>query len=169
MPMQLITGSVGESAANAIQDIALVQAILLKTTCAAGAGRAAGPYLSSYDGVYGSATKNAISAFQTDHVFVSVNQQQSAPNPNATAGQVKPGDATWTLMLAKVAAEFANMRVLTGGKSVYVEATVPQLQIKIAQANALTFTAVFRVKVRACINEMHALHGIALGVCAQGD
>jgi len=61
------------------------------------------------------------------------------------------------------------MRVLAGGKTVYVAATAGQLQAKITAANALTFTLAFRTKVIACINRMHALHGIAIGVCDKGD
>ena len=167
--MQLISGAVGETAANAIHDVALVQAILMKTTRAAASGRAAAPYLASYDGVCGNGTINAIKAFQTDHVFVSTATQQSVPNPNATSGQVKPGDATWTQMLAKVTADFANLGVLTSGKIVYVQATDADRLAKITAVGTLTFTAAFGTKVRACINQMHALHGIAIGVCVDGD
>ena len=167
--MQLISGAIGETAANAIHDVALVQAILMKTTRAAASGRAAAPYLASYDGVCGNGTINAIKAFQTDHVFVSTATQQSVPNPNATAGQVKPGDATWTQMLAKVATDFANLGVLTSGKIVYVQATDAERLAKIAAVGTLTFTAAFGTKVRACINQMYALHGIAIGVCVDGD
>ena len=177
--MQLITGAVGQGVANAAHDVALVQAILLKIIRAATATRAAAPYLASYDGVYGNDTFLAIQAFQFDHVFVSnpavqsvpnpVAPQQSAPNPNATAGRVLPNDATWVQMLARVPAEFANLRVLPGGKRVYLQATAAQLQARITALTTLTFTPVFRTKVRACFDQMHAQHGIAVGVCPQGD
>ncbi len=167
--MQAISGSVGDKGANNISDVALVQAILLKTQRAATPGSPAGPYLASYDGVCGDGTKAAIRAFQTDHVFVSADGRQCAPNPNATSGLVAPGDATWKKLIEKVGAGFADMRVLAGGKTVYVAATDAQLLTKIAAANAMTFTPAFRTKVIACINRMHALHGIAIGVCRQGD
>ncbi|MBK9440982.1 MAG: hypothetical protein IPN53_06525 [Comamonadaceae bacterium] len=167
--MQLITGAVGQGAANAAHDVALVQAILLKTTRAATATCAAAPYLASYDGVYGPATLAAIQAFQADHVFVNTTTQQCVPNPNATAGQVLPNDATWTQLLARVPAAFAELRVLPGGKRVYLQATAAQLQTRIMELVAMTFAPVFRVKVRACIDQMHAQHGIAVGVCPQGD
>ena len=169
MAMQAITGAVGDGAANAIHDVALIQAILVKTTRAAATGRVAAPYLASYDGVCGNGTKAAIRAFQADHVMVLNAAQQSVLNTNATDGQVKPGDATWTALLAQVPADFANLRVLTNGKTVYVEATAAQLQTKITAVAALTFAPAFRVKVLACINQMHSIHGVALGVCAQGD
>lgn len=167
--MQALGGSVGEKGANAISDVALLQAILLKTQRVATATSPAGSYLASYDGICGDKTKAAIRAFQTDHVFVSSDGTQSAAKPNATAGLVAPNDATWTKLLEKLAADFADMRVLAGGKAVYVAATPVQLQARTAAANALTFAPAFRTKVLACIDRMHALHGIAIGVCRQGD
>ena len=167
--MQLITGSVGENGANALSDSALVQAILLKIQRAATPTVPAAPYLSSYDGVVGNGTKTAIRNFQTDHVFVSADGTQSTNVANATAGLVSPGDVTWTKLLEKVDPLFSDMRVLVGGKTVYVAATAAQLQTRIAAANALTFTPAFRLKVFACINRMHVLYGTAISVSAQGD
>ncbi len=167
--MQSITGSVGLNGNNSLSDSALVQAILVKTQRAATANTPAAPYLSSYDGVVGNGTRTAIQNFQTDHVFVSADGTQSANVANATAGLVNPGDATWTKLLEKVDPQFADMRVLEGGKTVYVAATAAQLQAKIAAANAMTFTPAFALKVIACINRVHTLYGIAISVCVQGD
>lgn len=167
--MQTLTGSVGETGANNISDVALVQAILVKTQRARTRTTPAAPYLASYDGVCDIHTIKAIRDFQTDHVFVSSDGTQSIANPRATAGLVAPNDATWTKLVEKVATGFSDMRVLAGGKTVYVAATAGQLQAKITATNAFTFTPAFRIKVIACINRMHALHGIAIGVCHQGD
>ena len=167
--MQLISASVGENATNTVSDVALVQAILLKTTRTAAPNRAAGSYLASYDGAAGPATTAAIKAFQADHLMVLNAAKQSVLAPSATLGQVKPSDATWAKLLTEVPAEFANLRVLSGGKIVYVQATAAELQGKISAANDLTFTATFRTKVIACINKMHADYGIAVGVCPKGD
>ncbi len=167
--MQAILDSVGLNGTNDKSDSALVQAILVKTTRAAAAGRSAAPYLSGIDGDVGPNTRNAIQNFQNDHVFANETTQQSAPNPNATAGLVRPGDATWAKMLEKVDPAFSDMRVLIGGKTVYVAATEDEKQAKLTAANALTFTQAFRVRVNNCINQMHVLHGIAIGVCPQGD
>jgi hypothetical protein len=161
--MQTITAPVGETGKNSISDVALVQAILLKTQRAATATAPASPYLSSYDGLCGDKTKAAIRAFQLDFGL------QDPANPNVTAGSVKPGDATWSKLLATVGGDFSDMRVLPGGKTVYLAATSAQLQATIAAANALTFTPAFRAKVIACIARMHALYGIAIGVCPKGD
>lgn len=167
--MQLINAAVGENATNATSDVALVQAILLKTIRAAAPNRPAGPYLRTYDGLPGAATTAAIKAFQADHLMVVAASRQSVLAANATLGQVKPRDATWAKLLAKVPADFTNLRVLSGGKIVYVQATAAELQSKIIAANALTFTDTFRKKVIACIAKMHADYGIAVGVCPKGD
>jgi hypothetical protein len=167
--MQLITGSVGDGATNVASDVALVQAILLTITRPPAPGQSASPYLTSYDGACGPVTKKAIRAFQTDQVFVSAARSQSVPNPNATVGQIKPQDATWTKLLALVPSAFANLRVLPGGKTVYVQASAEELQARLGASGALTFTPTFRVKVRNCINQMYTLHGVAAGVCAKGD
>ncbi|MES2057436.1 MAG: hypothetical protein V4564_15995 [Pseudomonadota bacterium] len=167
--MQLISGTVGSGGANAINDVALVQAILVKTQRAAATDRAAGPYLASYDGSAGPGTLAAIAAFQADHVFVTANGLAVAPNPRATAGQVAAGDATWAKLLEKVPTEFADMRVLIGGRTVYVAATAAQLQAKLSAAATMTFTNAFRTRVNATINRMHTDHGVAIGVCPQGD
>lgn len=167
--MQTLTGSVGENGVNNISDIALVQAIFVKTQRAATRTTPAAPYLASYDGICGDKTKAAIRAFQTDHVFVSSDGTQSVANPKATAGLIAPNDATWTKLVEKVATGFSDMRILAGGKTVYVAATAAQLQAKIAAANALTFAPAFQRRVIACINRMFTLYGIAIGVCSQGD
>lgn len=167
--MQAIRNSVGDGGTNERSDSALVQAILVKTTRAAAPGRQAGPYLTVIDGDAGHNTKNAIRAFQNEHVFVNEATQQSMANPGATPGLVRPGDATWTKMLERVDPAFSDMRVLFGGKTVYVAATENQKQARINEVNALTFAPIFRTRVINCITQMHALHGIAIGVCRQGD
>jgi hypothetical protein len=167
--MQALAASVGEGGTNAPFDVALVQAILVKTVRPATPGRPAAPYLASYDGTCGAITKAAIRTFQGDRVFVAAAGNASAPNPMAVAGLVRPGDATWAQLLARVPPEFADLRVLPGGRVVYVQATAQQLQTQLTAVTALTFAPVFGLKVRSCINRMHQSHGIAVGVCPQGD
>lgn len=167
--MQTLTGSVGENGANKISDVALVQAILLKIQRAVTNTTPTVPYLTSYDGICGSKTIAAIRAFQMDHVFVTSDGGACADNPRATAGLVAPGDASWERLVEKVATGFSDMRVLVGGKTVYVAATAAQLEKKISATNVFTFIPIFRTKVIACINRMYDLHGIAIGVCREGD
>ena len=106
--MQLITNTVGENGTNNVADVALVQAILVKTPRPAGS-TPQGPFLASYDGDCGPATIAAIRDFQTQHVFVSPDGRQSMPNPNATAGLVRANDATWAKLIAKVPQDFADL------------------------------------------------------------
>jgi len=167
--MQAIRNSVGDGGTNERSDSALVQAILAKTNRRATPGQPAGAYLTGIDGDVGGKTKSAIRDFQNDFVFVNEATQQSTPNPLATPGIVRSGDATWSKMLEKVDPAFADMRVLVGGKTVYVAATENQRQARITAVNGLTFTQVFRTRVINCITQMHILHGIAIGVCPQGD
>jgi hypothetical protein len=167
--MKLISDSVGTNGANKISDVALVQAILLKITRPATRTTPAAPYLTSYDGDCGKNTKDAIRAFQDDRVFISADGRACAPNPQATAGVVKPADATWQKLLEAVDPKFSDMRVLDGGKTVYLAATQEQLTRRINAVAGLTFAPAFRHKVIACINRMYELYGIAIGVCRQGD
>lgn len=167
--MQLISGAVGNGGANNVSDVALVQAILVKIVRPAATGRAAGPYLASYDGAAGQGTTDAITAFQTDNGLLPANGAAPAANARTTAGQVAPNDATWTKLLEKVPADFADMRVLAGAKTVYLAATDAVKQARLTAAGNLTFTSAFLLKVQATINKMYADHGIAVGVCPQGD
>ncbi|HET7795657.1 MAG TPA: hypothetical protein VFL64_19885 [Rhizobacter sp.] len=167
--MQAINASVGDNGSNDPSDVALVQAALVKTVRPAAPGRPPAPYLANYDGTCGPNTKAAIRNFQADRVFVSAAGNASAPNPNATAGLVRPGDATWAQLVARLPPEFVNLRVLPGGRIVYIEATPQELQTKLLAAAALTFAPAFGPKVRNCIGRMHQQHGIAVGVCPQGD
>ena len=182
--MQLISNSVGVGGVNNRSDVALVQAILVKTQRSVIRvpliAPTLAPYLSSYDGVCGQPTKDAIRAFQDDHVWSTGNQTTPGGTTNwgfqtplapvrRNAGLVEPNGATWLKLLEKVPADFADLRVLTGGKTVYVAATANQIQERIAAASALTFEPAFLRKVVTCINAMHTLYGIALGVCPKGD
>jgi peptidoglycan hydrolase-like protein with peptidoglycan-binding domain len=162
--MQLISGSVGANGANAVHDVALVQAILVKTIRPASAdgARAAGPYLASYDGVYGNQTLASIKAFQTDNPPPrAAGATGAAPAPT---GLIAPGDATWAALLLRVPTDFANLRALPLSKIVYVEATAAQLQAKLTAVAAMTFNATFRTNAEACINGVYTAHGIAMGV-----
>jgi hypothetical protein len=162
--MQLIAGPVGDGATNGASDVALVQAMLLKITRPASTSpvRAAGPYLPSYSGTFDAATAAAIKAFQSDHGIV------AAPG-RATAGMVAPNDASWSALVAATPAAFANLRILPGHRTIWIEATQQQLQQRLTAANGMTFTPAFRTKVNATINRMFTDHRIAIGVDPQGD
>jgi hypothetical protein len=120
--MQAISGSVGELGLNAKTDVALVQAILMKTQRSSAVGRAAAPYLQRYDGAYGATTKIAIQAFQDDYVFNLVPTRNVAPI-NTSKGLIKPGDLTWQTLTAQVPPEWSDLSAIPGGTVVYVAAT----------------------------------------------
>lgn len=167
--MQALSGTVGDGGANAVHDAALVRAILVKNRRPARAAAQRPAYLASYDGTCGPQTIAAIRQFQSDHALLNAAGTAAAPNVNATPGRVDAGDATWTAMVANVDAGFADLRVLTGGRIVYVQATQGRVNARLAALANLTFTTAFAAKMRNCINEMSRIHGIAVGVCRQGD
>ena len=79
------------------------------------------------------------------------------------------GDPTWLSLTGAIPRPFANLRVLDNHKTVYIEATVDQLNAKLALATNLTFNPQFRLKVNSVINHMFTNHGIAIGIAPQGD
>jgi hypothetical protein len=168
--MQTLSGTVGEAGANARHDTALVQAILLLTARPANLDPKQPKYLQgTIDGGYGGVTKAAIQQFQFDNVFVDAGGNASQSVSGATAGLVTPGDATWTKMIAAVPAEFADLRVLTGSKIVYVAALPALRAMRVASANQMTFEARFRSMVVTLIDRVFERYGIAAGVCRDGD
>ena len=82
---------------------------------------------------------------------------------------MRPGDATWAKLLAKLPAAFADLRALPGGKIVVLPASGAKLQSRLGAVTAMTFAPAFRTKVQACLRRLHQLHGIAVGECPQGD
>lgn len=154
--MQAIAGSVGEGGTNTAADVALVQVALMKVQRPNGAGA----YLAAYDGSAGAGTIAAIRQFRTDRAPA----QAGTP----AAAQIAPGDGSWATLSGMVPAAFQNARVLPGGKTVYLAATAQQRDAKLAHAATITFAPAFRTKINAYINRMHALYGIASGVCPDG-
>jgi hypothetical protein len=178
--VQLISKSVGDGGVNNKSDVALVQAILVKTQRFTFrppliAPVASGPYLASYDGICGNATVAAIRDFQADHFpkapastlpagVTSWIQTMLSPKP----GLVEPNDVTWQKLVEKAPPDFSDLRVLDGGKTVYLAQGANRLHDQLADAGAFTFRPEFTKKVVACITAMHRLTGIALGVCDAG-
>ena len=167
--MQTISDSVGYKGKNNPSDVALVQAILLKTPCMPeGNNTKAKSYLAAYDAECSESTLKAIREFQGDYVNVTPDGRQCAPNLDAADALVRPGDVTWRKLLEKVDPNFSNMRILEGGKTVYLEASAQQLANALADSQNYSFATTFRPKIVSCINRMHAKSGIAITVCHQG-
>jgi hypothetical protein len=168
MVMQALTNAVGDGSVNVVHDAALVQAILFACRRPALLDPARSRYLAAIDGSFGNGSKTALRLFQNENVFVNAQGNQSVPNPNATAGLVRAGDATWQAMLRLVDPAFANLRVLPNSKVPYIEAPAATLNANIGLAQQESFQATFTPKVAQLLRSMHSDNGIALSVCRQG-
>lgn len=164
--MQTLTGTVRDTGANARHDAALVQAALTLAQRPAQLDPARSKYLAVIDGDCGARTKSAIRLFQKDQGLVAAN---GAALPNAIAGLVAPGDASFTALQAAVPAELSDLRVLNGGATVYVAATGEQANANAAKVGTLTFSPTFRTLVVGLIGRIHRAHGAAIAVCRDGD
>ena len=160
--MQTISASVGEGGQNKSHDGSLVQAMLMKIPRAPGAVPASVAFLLSYDGQVGPKTIAGIKAFQKD--YLAVTAVPGAAALNRKDGQVVAGDDTWNKMLSLVPADFANMRVLEGGKTVYLPATAAEFSAAIADANIRTLNAAFRSKAVACITKIFNTYGMVVKI-----
>jgi hypothetical protein len=170
MTMQLISGPVGHGCDNKNHsDVALVQAILVLTEQPTTSPQCGKPYLAHYNGTYSNHTYEALRAFQKDHVFVAPDGKQPAGDAPATPGRVAPDDGTWRKLVEKVSPEFSYLRVLSGGRTVYVSASLDDLNRNLLAAYKMTFAPTFRSKVINCFFRMLMHYGIAIGVCDNGD
>lgn len=166
--MQDLTGIVGLGGANAVHDAALVQAILFACRRPAVLDPTQSRYISTIDGDFGKGSRDALTQFQHERVFVTPDGLASTPVHNATIGQVRTGDLTWQTMQRLIDPAFRALRVLPGSKVPYLEASTETRNEAILQAEGENFHTNFRPRVSALINRMHALHGIVLRVCPQG-
>ena len=155
--MQMLTGTVGEGGGNAVHDTTLVQAILVSATRPREVDAAQRRYLERIDGVCGERTVRAIREFQNDRV------------PGGTPGRVAPGDTTWTRMVAALPDGFVRLRALPDSKVAYLAATTEARDAALARVAQSTFESVFRTSVTALLNQIFERHGIAIGVCHNGD
>src|SRR5262245_10000234 len=72
----------------------------------------------------------------------------------ATEGRVNPGDSTWKKLAVAPPQGTRDLRVLTGGKTVYLAASGDQLAATIAHVNSATFQPAFRARIIALINQI---------------
>src|SRR4051812_43120807 len=112
--MQAITKGVGVDQPNVAGDVALIEAMLVKTQKPAQPAKPSAGYLASYDGTFDSATTDAITAFQSD---------KKLSGAGVTAGKVAPGDGTYTALVAALPEGFTDLRVLTNHRTVYLPNT----------------------------------------------
>lgn len=167
--MQALSNSVGEHAANARHDAALVQARLRLARRPAQLDPARPPYLAAIDGDCGPRTLSGLRQFQSDQVFVGADGRSSQPVAGATPGQVRPGDLTWQRLVAATPAALADLRALAGSATVYVAASTDELAAAISAAAAMSFEPRFGTLVQALMRRVHQAHGIAIRVCRNGS
>ena len=166
--MQALSGTVGDGGANARHDAALVQAMLVQAKRPAALDPKQPKYLGAIDGDFGGNSKGALRQFQNDQVFVSADGRTSVAVAGAKEGLVVAGDPTWLKLVAAMPADFADMRVLTGSKTVYIPGTTAELSLA-RNLTGLTFEAAFRAAVFRLITQVYDDTGIVVSVCEAGD
>jgi hypothetical protein len=156
-----ITGNVGDGAANKTHDVALLQAMLRIVKNAKGA-----PYFSgNYDGPYGKATKDAITAFQND------NTDRIKPGQlgKEKLGVVDPGAATIVTLSTALPATHKNLRIIPGTNLVYLEGSQGDAQASASSIrNDAEFESTFKDLLARLVDSMYAEHKIVLKITPTG-
>jgi hypothetical protein len=157
-----ITKSVGEGGFNLGHDVAMVQAMLGLVKNAKGH-----VYLPAhYDGSYGTQTRNALVAFQTDHGLgvAPYPGPPATPGPNQEApGRAEPGGATIQKLNAILPATHTEIRIIEGTKVVYWPgAAVDALKHANKIGQDVNLEPDFRAKVAKLVNVMFDRHKIVL-------
>jgi hypothetical protein len=163
--MPEISDSVGEGAPNKKSDVAIVQVMLVLIKNAKNAS-----YLPSYDGDYGRHTKDAIVAFQKDHVFVAqpgyvdAGAGLAAAVPAAKSGVIQPGDATFAKLAEMLPDDYADITTLDDSNVVYLPATDDDVTASKKDLDSRGLDDHFKVSVASLIDEMYDKHDIVLAV-----
>jgi peptidoglycan hydrolase-like protein with peptidoglycan-binding domain len=171
---------VGEGGSNIPSDVAIVQLMLRLVKDAKQQ-----PYFGgAYDGAYGSATKNAIVAFQTDTKLVPARPAANkagtpAPVPGPAgggqtaekAGIVAATSATFKQLAARIPAGYQEMRALPAAQTtIYLPAAQADVdQSKIAIVGDPQLDPAFRSRVGQLVEQMYAKHRIALWLTPTGS
>jgi hypothetical protein len=168
--MQKLSAQVGENAANAKHDAALVQALLVLSKRPAALDPARSAYLASIDGAFGPKSQKALRDFQLDQVFVGADGRSSAPVPGSTAGRVSAGDPTWRKLVAAAPRDMQDLRVLEGRRIVYVAASVDAASTAaVAQSPRSNFdcSCVRKAVLREAKGPLRDLPIVAVSPCDQ--
>ena len=155
-----IKDSVGEGGANAVHDVALVQAMLRVVKDAKGQSYLGG----NYDGVYGAQTKAAIGRFQGDQKLV-------PPAPGAKDGKTLIAAAGPTIqkLSAMLPPPYGEMRVIEKTKTVYLAS--PEADAKAGQTTVSgepNVDPAFRGKALQAVKETYQSYKIAFTVGPKG-
>ncbi len=146
-----LPAAVGEGAANAPEDVTLLQAMLRVVK-----GPGGRPYVAfRMDGELGAGTKLALAAFQRDNKIVE--------------SPVKPEGATWMALRAALPVAYAGLRVLPGSRIVYFEATAAEAAKSIYEIERYgEFEAGFQKQMVEMVRRMYEEHRIVLWVTLTG-
>ena len=162
-----LRGSVGEKGANAVHDVALVQAMLQVVKDAKGAA-----YFGNYTGTYDAATKTAIIAFQTDQKLIAAPGAKLDPAAAAkldTTGLVDKNSATLKALSLALPATHKDMVIIEGTKTVYLPMAAASATASAAAIGAKAdLDPTFRGNVVKLVNQMFADHKIALSIPGDG-
>ena len=163
--MPEIIATVGEGGKNDASDVAIVQVMLLNAL-----NEKNQPYLNSYDGECGKHTKDAIVAFQKDHVFLQRPGYTDAGAGLAAAvgtikpGIINPGDETFKKLTDALPDDFNDLRALEGCSVVYLPGSDADLASSRSDLSSRTLDDHFAVKVGQLLDEMYEEYGIVLSV-----
>ncbi|MCX6609131.1 MAG: hypothetical protein NTV52_36820 [Acidobacteria bacterium] len=146
-----LPAAVGEGAANAPEDVTLLQAMLRVVK-----GPGGRPYVSfRMDGELGAGTKLALAAFQRDNKIVE--------------SPVKPEGPTWTALRAALPGAYAGLRVLPGSRIVYFEATAAEAAKSIYEIESYgEFETGFQKQIVEMVRRMYEEHRIVLWITLTG-
>ena len=162
-----LRGSVGEKGANAVHDVALVQAMLRVVKDAKGVA-----YFGNYTGTYDAATKTAIIAFQTDQKLIAApgaNLDPAAAAKLDKTGLVDRNSATLKALSAALPATHKDMMIIAGTKTVYLPMTAAAATASVAAVGAkVDLDPTFRANIAKLVNQMFADHKIALSIPGDG-
>lgn len=166
--MKAISNTVGETGANTRHDSALIQAALFACRRPAQFDIGRSRYLATIDGNFGPRSRAALRLFQTENVFVDHQRRVSTTVANATAGQVRAGDATWQALERLIDPAFSGLSYVTGSRIPFIGGTQMQFDASRLQANQEVFTPAFRAKLIRLLEAFHRDHRIVLAICPQG-
>lgn len=159
--MPAITAAVGDGAKNQVHDVALVQAMLRIVKNAKGAA-----YLNAaYSGTYDAQTKNAITAFQTDHATV----VQAGKAGKEKLGVMDPAGTTFATLAASLPATHKDLRIIPGTKTVYLEGPSADAKASAAAIRAdAGFEGIFKGRLAKLVEQVYAKHKIVLKLTPTG-
>jgi peptidoglycan hydrolase-like protein with peptidoglycan-binding domain len=161
-----LKGSVGDGGANAVQDVALVQAMLKIVEDA----KAVAYFGNNYNGKYDPSTKAAITAFQTDNKLIAAANLK--PDPAAKfekSGLIDKNSQTFKTLTQALPADYKTMRIIEGTTAAYIEMPLAAYQASLQAVQLKNDLDVqFRQKVIQLVAQIYDDYKIVLSVPNDG-